>query len=1072
MRSQNEWPAKLTRPNISGLFPRMRLFERLDKHRSQPIIWVNGPPGSGKTCLVTSYLEAQAHHGFWYRVDLRDSDPATFFHYTSLAAAHVSAQEKNPLPALTPEYFLNLPAFSQRYFEEFYDRLPKPFVLVLDDYQEISPESLLHGVVRDGIPLIPSGSSVVIISRRTPPPALSRLLVNNVMEVVGWEDLRLSAEEFHGIIHMLSDRSLSEEEIRVLYERTEGWVAGLVLLLKHTKADILKPLSSAPQPGDTLFNYFAGEIFERVDPKMQNFVMKTAFLPYVTPRMGEELTGIYNAGWILSEMSRQYYFTSRQEAQEPIYQYHALFREFLISQAREFFSPEETAKIRHQAAALLQTLGQPEDAVELFLGNGDWPEAVNLILLQAIPLIHQGRFQTLEGWIAKLPQPLVQQTPYLLYLLGVCRLLFKPGEAREHLEKAFHLFGQSKDLNGAFLAWSGFVDSLLFDPGDMRRLDPWIDWLNVHLEESSSFSSPEIEARVVASVVGIMAWRKPELPGGENWIKRAMAVLESSGDTNLRIMMGVNLALYHVWKGDLPSTWMVIECFKKLAESPAATPYTRIMYLLIESEYHWLTVNPEESLRLTDKGLEIIEASGFHIWDHFFYIQGAHGALTAGNLPLAWDFIQKMRSVLEGINRFDISNYHYINAWYYLCQGDMTRALQHAQTAVDMAQESGVSIHEALCRLGLALIQFELRRDREATQNLSQVFSIIKKAGGSGIECMYWLLKAHFQLERGKETAGVKTLRKAMEMWRKMDTVHTPFWRPSLMATMCLKALEEGIEVDYVRSLIRKRELVPETPPLDCENWPYDIRIRTLGQFEILKEDRSLRVSGKAQHKPLEMLKALIAFGGHEVRQDRLIDALWSEAEGDMAQGSFEVTLHRLRKLLGNDNTVILKEGKLNLNTLYCWADVWAVETLMEKIDAFLKANKNPGLDKRIEALHEKILSIYRGTFLKQDQNSPWAFSLQEKLHSRFLRQFGWLGRQYELTGSWTKAVNLYLKILEIDDQDEEFYRRLMTCYQKLGQQSEAMAVYKRCHKILSTVLGIEPSPEIKSLFQTLRNQK
>ena len=80
------YTAKITRPVPRGTFPRKRLFRLLDEARDLPVTWVSGPPGSGKTTLVSGYLEGRKAPCLWYRIDERDSDPATFFHYPGLAA--------------------------------------------------------------------------------------------------------------------------------------------------------------------------------------------------------------------------------------------------------------------------------------------------------------------------------------------------------------------------------------------------------------------------------------------------------------------------------------------------------------------------------------------------------------------------------------------------------------------------------------------------------------------------------------------------------------------------------------------------------------------------------------------------------------------------------------------------------------------------------------------------------------------------------------------------------------------------------------------------------------------------
>src|SRR5271157_2278251 len=60
-------PAKISRPWSDGVLPRERLFERLDNSLKHPILWITGPPGAGKTSLVTSWLEARRMRSLWFQ---------------------------------------------------------------------------------------------------------------------------------------------------------------------------------------------------------------------------------------------------------------------------------------------------------------------------------------------------------------------------------------------------------------------------------------------------------------------------------------------------------------------------------------------------------------------------------------------------------------------------------------------------------------------------------------------------------------------------------------------------------------------------------------------------------------------------------------------------------------------------------------------------------------------------------------------------------------------------------------------------------------------------------------------
>jgi len=70
----------------------------------------------------------------------------------------------------------------------------------------------------------------------------------------------------------------------------EGWAAGLVLILEQAKVTgsmAGPPDSSTPK---LVFDYLAGEIFQKSDARTQAFLLNTAFLPQMTTRIAEELT--------------------------------------------------------------------------------------------------------------------------------------------------------------------------------------------------------------------------------------------------------------------------------------------------------------------------------------------------------------------------------------------------------------------------------------------------------------------------------------------------------------------------------------------------------------------------------------------------------------------------------------------------------------------------------------------------------------------------------------------------------------------------------------------------------------
>ena len=395
--------AKLSRPRLHDTVQRERLFALLDEQGRRPGLWLTGPPGAGKTTLVASYLAARRLAGIWYQVDSGDADPASFFYYLGQAARKAAPRRSKPLPLLTPEYLADLPGFARRYFRELFGCLPVPAILVLDNYQEVGPESALHSVVQEAIAEVPEGARIIVASRAEPPPHAARHLANNLIGHLSWDELRLTADETAAIAAAVGP--IDSEMTRILHARSDGWVAGLVLILERLRRTGTVQDLGRSEATETVFNYFAGQVFDQASPDMRLFLMRTAFPPQITVTMAEELTGNGGAGQLLDELYRRRWFTERRPGAESTFRYHDLFREFLLSRARASFSATQVSGIRRLAAKLMKRAGETEAAVSLYRAAEDWDGLSRVVMVAAPALIASGRHQTLTQWLGVEPHP-------------------------------------------------------------------------------------------------------------------------------------------------------------------------------------------------------------------------------------------------------------------------------------------------------------------------------------------------------------------------------------------------------------------------------------------------------------------------------------------------------------------------------------------------------------------------------------------------------------------------------------------------------------------------------------------
>ena len=337
---------------------------------------------------------------------------------------------------------------------------------------------------------------------------------------------------------------------------------------------------------------------------------------------------------------------------------------------------------------------------------------------------------------------------------------------------------------------------------------------------------------------------------------------------------------------------------------------------------------------------------------------------------------------------------------------------------------------------------------------------------------------------------GLDALRSALELGREQGYVNMFGWRFDVMPWLCVKSLEAGIEVDYVRRLIRERNLIPDVPPIQCENWPWSVKIFTLGRFLIFNDDKPIQFAGKVQQKPLEMLKAMLSIGGGEAPEDRLIDALWPEAVGDTAHKSFEITLHRLRRLLNSEKAVIRQGGLVSLDKRYCWVDMVAFERMVKNIEEMSHEMRKQGnkdstytpdsptgepfpqiaqMQAEMFRLAKKTVHLYKGLFLPTETLRAWTAPVRERLRDKFRNLVITLGAYLEQTRQWETAAAHYRGAIEKDNLAEAFYQRLILCYHQLGQRAQGIEVYRRLKNTLSVSFNIAPSPLTESLHQSLR---
>jgi DNA-binding SARP family transcriptional activator len=645
---------------------------------------------------------------------------------------------------------------------------------------------------------------------------------------------------------------------------------------------------------------------------------------------------------------------------------------------------------------------------------------------------------------------------------------FSPSSAKSCFEQAFYHFQQSHDAMGAILSASGVINAIAYGYDDFTPLAHWFAVLNDLASKFGTFPNEEIEASIIASIIMALRFGEISHPEAEAWERRALDLAEIPATINAKI----HAILYLFWnrlvsRGPYDAL-PLLHVLQRLAHSRYVQTLGSIIVRHTESMYFVVEGSHNECMQAIQDGLKLSRESGIHIIDMWFYTYAVTSYLNNMDQKGAQAWFEEMAPMVESWPNWPRFLYHGQSARAALIRKDLSQTLYHGKQALDHAHKVGSKLSLAMTQAVLAKGYHEMGRCEESLHYIEQIRSYGEQTDNRLLIAERLLIEAQVAFDGGNEDRGYQLLHKSLSLAREGGNVFASYDDPTLTLRMCEKALEIGIEVEYVQNIIRRRGLVLDKPPLHIEQWPWAIKIYALGGFSLMRADKPIEFSRKAQQRPLTLLKALIALGGKNIAEDRIADLLWPDAEGDMAHHAFAMALHRLRKLLMCPEAISFRNGRVSLDDRYCWVDARAFERLLVHADEYKKQGKTD----RAYEYTDKAIKLYKGAFLAGEREELWMVLLSERLRGKYVQSVWWLGQTLEAAGRWDTAVAYYELCLEVDECMEEIYRRLMVCYQNLGRRSEALSVYQRCRKTLSAILGITPSQETEAVRTSIISGK
>jgi len=1057
--------AKLMRPAPTAAFPRTRLFDALqNRMTAAPVVWLAGPPGSGKTTLIANYIASHGIPCLWYQMDRGDADVASFFHYFS-AALHRHVGE-HPLPMFQPEYMADIEAFARNFFREVFRRLTSP-LLVFDNFNDVANEARLSQVLQQALIELPDDGHVMVLSRNDPPAAFASLRARGKIELIGWNDLRLTLQECRGIAEVRGV-PLSGEQLELIHGRTQGWAAGVMLMLQDVRSGngvMSRNVSAVPT---VIFDYLAEEIYQKLPPALRESLLQLAYLPQVTPSMAEKLGIDAESRAALVEFGRSDFFATMLRVEpEPIWQLHPLLQEFLLAHAEDTGSPQQVELRKRTAALALAETGHIEAAAVLLTRIRDWSSLRRVITANAADLLHQGRAALLDEWLSALPAGARDEDPHLLHWMGACRIPYAPRESRDLFMRACQRFENVSpvDVAGILGAITGVFEAVLYDSADdYSVLDPWIEAANRWTRDLTEWPSAELEAKLTCYVFTAAALRQPMHPRLYQWRAQVQAISETQRDQNIRMTLDSSLIVLAAWNGQFAAAERALNALGELPDSALASPVAAMNVAQAAATFYMLCGDRDRCLKAVHSGLETATRTGVRLWNDTFLANALCGVLSEGDLDAAGEYLARIEADPAPPRRFDVFLRAYGTAWYAMLRGDAFLAHQHLKRAARAANEVGLPAFQALASLALSQVLMNAADEAGAERELSRATQLTAALNNRLFEFMTWMCRASFALLRGNETAANEALRAGFVIGRERGLTYHLWWQPRVMAGLMQHALAHNIESEYVARLIEKRGLAPPAGCLRLASWPWPYRIRAFGSFQLQIHQR-VEAGGKRAVRPLELLQTLVAAGGKSVRLQQLAEMLWPRIDADYAYRSLNTTLHRLRKLLGNDAALVVQGGTLSLNESMFWVDIWAFDEACATVSSGIAGQSAPA--DLLRAAHH-ALDLYAGPLFEQESDAAWVIAPREQRRGQLLRIVDSVFQALEGGELRQEAADLYRRAIDCEPCVEVLYRKAMVALSRNGRTLEAIEIYHSCVAALQARLRSEPAPITSEIYRSL----